>query len=531
MDSVRPRTTGLAPAGRLVLIGALALGPLGCNSILNGWLDPTQLGKFNENKTLEVRTSLTLEDTPPGIPGATLPTQEDLEYRVYEYPITPGDTLTVEIFELLQRGITYGPVATRVDADGTINLPVAGRVRAEGLTVREFESELVAELKRRDILIDPLVTVNPLNIYASTYSIFGIGASAATQAQLRAGTFPIQRPGLRLLEAINQVGGLNELVTDVYIFRYEDIYPVASNGGAPPTARPPGYVPPPEPQPPIEDPDPDPAMETESAPAEEEVSPEDELIEAVTGPDEDQAVAQAEAEDDPAVELTDEPPQPFIYLNGEWVANPALDEPAPPRPDLERVSEFDAGSAVTEWDHIAGDAAYRVVRVPADALRSGDPSMNIYMRPGDVVRIVSGEVGLFWIMGQVNRTGAAAFNSEPITLKSAIASAGGLSGLAWPSRCTVYRRLGQREQMIQVNLDAIFAGKEPDFYIRRGDIINVGTHPLAPFLLRLRILTTPNPTSNVGYSFSYARNFADIDSFGAKINPANRPDQFPGLFP
>ncbi len=80
-------------------------------------------------------------------------------------------------------------------------------------------------------------------------------------------------------------------------------------------------------------------------------------------------------------------------------------------------------------------------------------------------------------------------------------------------------------------LDRIFAGKDADFLIRRGDIINVGTHPFAPFLSRIRELTLPNVVNNVGYSFTYARNFADIDSFAVKRNPSNEPDRFPSLFP
>jgi len=517
----------------LLALAGLCLSVLiGCNSIMNGWLDPTQLGVFQGNTTLEIRSSLTIEDAPPGIPGATYPTSEDLEYRVYDFPISPGDVLSVEIFELLQRGVSYGPLATRVDADGTVNLPVAGRVRAEGLTVREFEAELAAELTRREILIDPMVTVNPINIHASTYSVFGIGASAATQAPLRSGTFPIQRPGLRLLEAINQVGGLNEFVADLYIFRYDDVHQAVGQPHPLPAAGEPAPTVPPDDLDPVDQVT-APPMEAPQADGAEASgdSPLDELMEAVTGPDDDVVVAQAPPADDATAEMTAEPPQPFIYLNGEWVPNPVTDEPAAPLPDLERVSEFKAGSSVSEWDRIAGDARYRIVRVPAEALRNGDPEVNVYVRPGDVIRIVSGEIGLYWIMGQVNRVGAARFSAEPVTLKTAIASAGGLSVLAWPDRCTVYRRMGQREQIIQVNLDAIFAGKEPDFYIRRGDIINVGTHPLAPFLLRLRILTTPNPSSNVGYSFTYSRNFADIDSYGARINPNNQPDRFPGLFP
>ena len=85
--------------------------------------------------------------------------------------------------------------------------------------------------------------------------------------------------------------------------------------------------------------------------------------------------------------------------------------------------------------------------------------------------------------------------------------------------------------MIPVDLDRVFAGQDPDFLVRRGDIINVGTHPFAPFLLRIRGFTLPNPVTNVGYSFTYARNFADIDSFASQRNPANEPDTFPALFP
>ena len=197
--------------------------------------------------------------------------------------------------------------------------------------------------------------------------------------------------------------------------------------------------------------------------------------------------------------------------------------PAPPT--------MDSAIPTVNWARIAGDTTYRVIRIPAELLRSGDPGFNIYIRAGDVIRIISGEIGVFYVMGQVNRVGVFAFNAEPITLKAAIATAGGLSELAWPDRCTVYRRLGQREQMIQVDLDAVFAGEAPDFYIKRGDIINVGTHPFAPFLRRIRDVTLPNILSTVGYSYTYARNFADIDSFGVRQNPHNKPDTFPNLFP
>lgn len=498
-----------------MLIAVVAVATGGCNAIRNGWLDPTAVGVYNKSATVEIRSSLTIEDKPQGIAGAEDPRQEDLRVIPVEYPISPGDQLAIEIEQL--REVTPLPfqAQARVDELGDVNLPVVGRVRAAGFTSREFEAHLKEQLQERDILRQPQLTVNPLFLNRATYEIFGVGVSASNVAPLRAGKFPILKPDLRLLEAINQVGGLNEFVTDVYIFRREDpqpdwfdeIEPQSTGDAAEETV---------------------PAMEDDAEQTQPDVPDEleaQDLLDAVEPP---QEVPQ-DLDD-----LEPEPVSPFLYKDGEFVPNPEYQGPSLVQPSGENGAEpptYDSGSPANDWARVAGELSYRILRVSAESLRSGDPQANVVVRAGDVIRIVSGEIGVYYVMGQVNRVGPFAFNSEPITLKAAIASAGGLSRLAWPDRCTVYRRVGQREVIIPVDLDAIFAGKEEDFLILRGDIINVGTHPFAPFLQTLRGLSIPNPVSNVGYSFTYARNYADIDSFGAKINPANRPDRFPNLFP
>lgn len=487
----------------------------GCYSIQNSWLDPTTLGHFAAGATLEIRTSLTLEDTPPGIVGAVHPSAEDLKLIVKEYPISAGDTLAIEINELRERFVPFQAPQVRVSSTGYVNLPVVGRVYAAEKTVPEFEDVLRDRLRELAILMDPEVTVNALFLNKGTYSIFGIGASAATDAPLRAGTFPIRRPDQRILEAINLVGGLNEFVTDIYIFRYDEPFDAIDE------------------------------VDPVSAPPEEESS-RDELQEVQRGPQEQADLIEAvEGGDDSDQPETDQPeaalPEdlleaessgPYLWVNGEFVPNPAhAGSEVPPSESRPKPPTFDTATPMVNWARIAGDTTFRIIHIDAMQLRTGDPQGNIYIRAGDVIRIVSGEIGVYYVMGQVNRVGPFAFNSESITLKKAIAGAGGLSALAWPDRCTVYRRVGQREQMIQVNLDRVFAGKDPDFLIRRGDIINVGTHPFAPFLQRIRQATLPTVTSTLGYSFTYARNFADIDSFSSKVNPANQPDRFPNLFP
>jgi len=456
---------------------------------------------------------------------------EDLRLQVVEYPISAGDTLAVEINELRQRQVAY-QAQIQVALAGYVNLPVVGRVSAAGLTVPQFENALVESLRDRNVLIDPEVTVNALFLQKATYSIFGIGVSASANSPLRAGSFPIRRPDLRLLEAINQVGGLNEFVTEIYVFRRDEPLPSPARSNAPPDederhdpATPPSGV---------DDAEGGDRGSTLESPAagsgSRRVSAQQDLLDAVAP--ESKARTAPDRKDDIPEALELDPTQPYIFVNKEFVPNPTYvgqrGETAIAPPE---IPPFDTATPAVNWSRVAGDISYRVLIIPAEALRSGDPEVNIFIRAGDVIRISSGEIGIYYVMGQVNRVGAFRFEFEKITLKAAIAAAGGLSALAWPDRCTVYRRLGQREQMIQVNLDRIFAGLEPDFTIKRGDIVNVGTHPFAPFLERIRALSLPTPVNNVGYSFTYARNFADVDSFSVKQNPANEPKKFPNLFP
>jgi hypothetical protein len=100
-----------------------------------------------------------------------------------------------------------------------------------------------------------------------------------------------------------------------------------------------------------------------------------------------------------------------------------------------------------------------------------------------------------------------------MTLKMAIAAAGGLGPLAWPKRCEVVRRLGRDEaghwieEIVMVDLDKIAKGEQPDFFIKPHDLINVGTHPTA----RWRAVLRNAFRATYGFGFIYDRNFADRD--------------------
>ena len=95
-------------------------------------------------------------------------------------------------------------------------------------------------------------------------------------------------------------------------------------------------------------------------------------------------------------------------------------------------------------------------------------------------------------------------------MKQAIAAAGGLGPLAWPKRCEVVRRVGQKkEEIVMVDLDKIASGEEPDFFIKPHDLINVGTHATS----RWRAILRNAFRATYGFGFVYDRNFADRDFY------------------
>ncbi len=158
-----------------------------------------------------------------------------------------------------------------------------------------------------------------------------------------------------------------------------------------------------------------------------------------------------------------------------------------------------------EWEQAAQS---RVLRVPTDRLLAGDPRYNVVIKPGDTVYVPVDIIGEFFIMGNVNKSGVINITGRPMTLKMAIAAAGGLGPLAWPKNVEVIRRIGkEKEEIVMVDLDKIASGEQPDFFIKPHDLINVGTHPTA----RWRAVLRNAFRAAYGFGFVYDRNFADVD--------------------
>jgi protein involved in polysaccharide export with SLBB domain len=159
------------------------------------------------------------------------------------------------------------------------------------------------------------------------------------------------------------------------------------------------------------------------------------------------------------------------------------------------------------WEDIQSAGVQgRVIRVPKDKLYGGDPRYNIVIKPQDTITVQLDVVGEFYVLGNVNNQGVINLTGRPMTLKMAIAAAGGLGPLAWPKKCEVIRRIGEKkEEIVMVDLEKIANGMQPDFFIKPNDIINVGTHGISRWLVALRNAFR----ATYGFGFIYDRNFSD----------------------
>jgi protein involved in polysaccharide export with SLBB domain len=197
----------------------------------------------------------------------------------------------------------------------------------------------------------------------------------------------------------------------------------------------------------------------------------------------------------------------WVFRDGRWIpiekgAPEPTQPPLPPKPALPPEEKL---PMELEWEEAVKT---RLLRIPADRLLAGDPRYNVVIKPGDTIHVPVNIIGEFCIMGNVNRSGFINLTGRPLTLKMAIAAAGGLGPLAWPKHCEVVRRLGERkEEIVMVDLDKIAMGEQPDFFIKPNDLINVGTHPTS----RWRAVLRNAFRAAYGFAFVYDRNFADAD--------------------
>ena len=486
----------LATRGGVLALLVAALTLSGCS---RSFFDPSKTGAFRDTPTtMPVLTRIDVIEPPDSAwARATPPSNADLLPSTLEYRLIPGDVLTVSVLELRQTGLET--VATgRIDASGMFRMPVLGDIPAAGMTVQEFQDQVV-DIVNRDIVVDPQVNVVLEEGGGFSYTVYGTIEGT--------GLYTLRRGDFRLMEALAVAGGIAEAIQTVYVIRQVNL---------------------------AEQMDPQYDLPTDRQTPQERPVDVDELIEQLDDPAGGGASPGAFPAEDAIIDIDDLEP---IRRNGQAVVDV---DTLSPQEEVIEDAEGDSFIYIperNEWVRVRGGeeaersaadeaesaepgpmAVERVIEIPAPQLLQGDSSVNIVIRPYDRIYVKGPAVGVVYIEGEVNRPGVYQLPVyDDLTLSRLLSAAGGLGPLAIPERVDLTREVGRNlEATIRMNLGAIRNRTQPDVVLKPNDHVIIGTAwfatPLAIFRNGFRM--------TYGFGFLLDRNFGN-DVFGAPPDSNN----------
>ncbi len=513
-------------AGALTGCAIAILGLAGCE--VDGFFDPSKTGSFSTTATtMPILERIdVIEGDSMAWRNAAPPQAEDLIPSDLLYRLAPGDTLRVEIFELLVPN-QMEVIFANIDQSGRIRVPRIGDIIVSGRTPQDVQEDVIARLKGDSAMLrDPVVNVTLESERSLQFTVLGRVAQPAP--------YRLTRPDVRLFEAIAIAGGAPETTDKIYIIRrvaldesvstpWDLRTPTTPAGRAPATT-------PPDLESIIRELEKsDPARGTD-APVKPEAPRTDPGMLRQDGP------PVIDVDDLAPVRVSDRSsPRPATSTGGvgstsgvsadsfvfdastnSWIRVPSKSSatgssaarPAGGPPGSVGADLLDA----TTDTNGGGLFAERVIRVDYDRLIAGDSSQNVVIRPNDVIYVQAQAFGFVYIDGEISRPGTYELPiTGGLTMSRLIAAAGGLNGIAIPERVDLIRIIGvNREAVVRVNLAAIRRRTEPDFYIRDNDHVIIGTNFWATPLAIMR----NGFRATYGYGFLLDRNFGN-DVFGA----------------
>jgi protein involved in polysaccharide export with SLBB domain len=461
----------------------LAMIASGCE--VDSFMDPSLVGRWERTPVvLPILNQLDIIDDSEAVPtGLSQVMEEDLIPEIKEYIIGPGDVVTISVLDLMTPG-AESTQQVRVDPLGNVRLRVIGPLKISGQTPTQLEEMIVDVLNRKGILKDAMVTIIVTQPRQNTYTVIGEPRASGTAV----GAFTLIRADFRLLEAMALARGVSGRIKTIYVIRQVGL---SDGTGRMPTDVESGL--PSQEDSPLEDP---------TRLLEEALEDQPRSYTGVGQEPESQAPAPQ------PIEKTLDRSSPggeWVHVGGKWVQVKAL-----------TTDREEAGDGKSMTKKIV---TQRIIEVPYSKLLEGAMQYNIVIRPGDIISVPSPIIGNVFTMGAVNRPGTFALpGDKDLTLKQLIAAAGGLNQLAWPERVDLVRRVGDKEEaMMRIDLRAIFEGRQPDFFLKPNDMINVGrslwSTPLAVIRNGFRM--------TYGFGFILDRNFGQ-DVFSHLIDQARR---------
>lgn len=172
---------------RLLIIGVLAFGSLGCVTWKHNTIATTELPP--ELHASKVKSMKLMRLASLGAPSPTA------------YRLQPGDLVDVTVPDLLAESQT-DPIPARVQEDGTIIIPHVGAVPVANLTVNESEQSIAHACVEREIMRQPSVIVAVRETKKAKVNVLG--------AIQKPGQYEFDGNEADLLRALVAAGGLTE---------------------------------------------------------------------------------------------------------------------------------------------------------------------------------------------------------------------------------------------------------------------------------------------------------------------------------
>ena len=507
--------------GLAITLGTALMGLAGCtgDNDPKGLIDPTQTGRWKHDP-LVVRIldhlDAGVEEPTEEFVNYTDIRQDDLVATTTDYTVGPADLLQVSISDLVGPGVDT--VRTiRVTESGNVPLPLLDKpVKVTGLTEQQSQEAIQRAYREAGIIQRAQVSVQVLEQRNRTFSIMG-----AVQAP---GQYAILPADMRLMQALVQARGLQiPDLREMYVIRKDQSHRPGAEGAAPPTRPSSG------PGSDILEPRP-----TETAPpggttpgsggGATPLEPRSDATRAAA-----QKVALLQTGGAGAAGQTSGEAGSYIIVDGKPVlvggsnaaggANVKTSTDGAAATATAGATSDRAPGGRFEFNDLASPENARIIRIPLDKLQKGDLKYNIVIKPDDILIVPNPTVGEYYMGGHVGRPGVYSLTNRQITLKQAVVSAGMYDPLAIPERTEIIRRTATNQEVfVRVDLEKVWAGEQPDVFLKPNDVVNVGTTWWASFLTAARGAFR----MTYGFGFLYDRNFYDEQLFSETGQTSSR---------
>ena len=173
---------------RLIILSLAALLATACSAPKIAYLED-----INSGQTVQIANVKNIRILPDDKISVLVNSRDPLLSNLFNLPYVTRQLGAIDNRSSYSQGLS----GYTVDTEGNIDFPVLGKVHVAGLTRSEIAAKIKGELEGQNLVNDPVVTVEFLNL---TVSVLG-------EVQ-RPGRFSIDKDRVTILDAISMAGDL-----------------------------------------------------------------------------------------------------------------------------------------------------------------------------------------------------------------------------------------------------------------------------------------------------------------------------------